>query len=233
MYELRISGPGKNALGSELMDRIAEQLTEAGGQPLLLTGEGDAFSAGLNLKELATLDAQGMGEFLSKLQTLVDRLFDYPGPTVALVNGHAIAGGCVAALCCDVRIGTSNPKTKIGLNELALGVRFPARLLRILGHQVPAPFLERAVLSAHLYDPQGALSVGLLHQVSDDAEALARARLEALAKIPAAAYAAAKATLREGLTTVVPEEERSFREDVIPAWINPEVKARLRAALGR
>jgi enoyl-CoA hydratase/carnithine racemase len=233
MFELTIAGPGKNALGSELMDRIDAQLTRADGQPLLLTGEGDAFSAGLNLKEVASLDADGMGEFLGKLQGLVDRLFDYPGPTVAWVNGHAIAGGCVLALCCDVRIGAANPKAKIGLNELALGLRFPPRLLRILGHQVPAPLLERVVLTAQLYDPAGAVSVGILHHVSDDAEALARARLEALAKIPPAAYAAAKATLRKGLTTVVPEEEQSFRENVIPAWIAPEVKAKLQAALRR
>ena len=95
MYELTISGPGKNALGTDVMNALLEGLAEADGRPLLLRGEGDAFSAGLNLKEIASLDPPGMKAFLTKLRDLTTQLFDYPGPTVALVNGHAIAGGCV------------------------------------------------------------------------------------------------------------------------------------------
>jgi enoyl-CoA hydratase/carnithine racemase len=233
VYELKISGPGKNALGSELMARLKEQLREAGGRPLLLTGEGDAFSAGLNLKEVASLDAASMGAFLSGLQTLTDQLFDYPGPSVAWINGHAIAGGCVLALCCDYRVAADVPKAKIGLNELALGLRFPPRLLRLLAHQLTTPVLERAVLSAQLFDPRGALAAGLVDEVSQDAQAVARARLEALARIPADAYAAGKAALRAGLTASDPEEERLFREGVVPAWVTPELKARIEAVLKR
>ena len=71
---------------------------------MLLTGDGDAFSAGLNLKEVASLDAPGMERFLATLEKMVTTLFEYPGPTIAWVNGHAIAGGCVLALCCDHRV---------------------------------------------------------------------------------------------------------------------------------
>jgi enoyl-CoA hydratase len=233
VYELKISGHGKNALGTELMTKLLAQLAEADGKPLLLTGEGDAFSAGLNLKEVASLDADGMRAFLSLLQDLTDRLFDYPGPTVALVNGHAIAGGCVLALCCDYRVAANVPRAKIGLNELALGLQFPPRLLRLLGHQLTGPVLERVVLSAQLFDPQGALAAGLLDEVSADAEAVARARLEALAAIPADAYAAGKAALRAGLTVSDPAEERHFLESVVPAWITPELKTKLSAVLKR
>src|SRR5690606_9804653 len=105
MRELTIQGPGKNALGRELMGSLLAQLREADGEPLLLTGAGDAFSAGLNLKELLELDEAGMDGFRRLLGELSAALFDYPGPTVALVNGHAIAGGCVLALCCDWRVG--------------------------------------------------------------------------------------------------------------------------------
>lgn len=233
MFELKISGPGKNALGSELMASLQAQLEEAAGRPLLLTGDGDAFSAGLNLKEVASLDAEGMSTFLGGLQALTNMLFDYSGPTVALINGHAIAGGCVLALCCDYRVAADVPKAKIGLNELALGLRFPPQLLRLLAHQLTAPVLERVVLSARLFDPKGAMAAGLVDEVAEDAEAVAKARLEALAAIPADAYAAGKATLRGGLTRPNPEEDRAFRESVIPAWISPELKAKIRAVLSR
>ncbi len=233
MYELKIAGPGKNALGSELMATLQGQLEKAGGRPLLLTGDGDAFSAGLNLKEVASLDADGMNTFLGGLQALTNMLFDYPGPTVALINGHAIAGGCVLALCCDYRVAANVPRAKIGLNELALGLRFPPQLLRLLAHQLTAPVLERVVLTAQLFDPQGALKAGLVDEVAEDAEGVAKARLEALAAIPADAYAAGKATLRGGLTTPNPEEERQFRDSVIPAWVSPELKAKIAAVLKR
>ena len=123
MYELVIAGPGKNALGSGVMDSLLAGLEAADGQPVLLRGEGDAFSAGLNLKELAILDLAGMEVFLGKLGRIAAALFDYPAPTVAYVNGHAIAGGCILALCCDWRVGVTEPRMRMGLNEVALGLR--------------------------------------------------------------------------------------------------------------
>jgi len=56
MVEIHIEGPGKNALGTELIRSLTQQISDAEGAPILLTGTGDAFSAGLNLKEVASLD---------------------------------------------------------------------------------------------------------------------------------------------------------------------------------
>lgn len=233
MYELIIEGPAKNALGGELMERLREGLKEAGGQPLLLTGAGDSFSAGLNLLEVASFDPAGMETFLRALEDLCCELFDYPGPTVAAVNGHAIAGGCVLALCCDHRVGAANARAKIGLNELALGLRFPPRILRLLRHQLTDPKAAPAILSASLHDPQGALAAGLLDELADDAVAVARARLEALAAVPAEAYAASKADLHAGVARLDAEAERLFMDEVIPVWTSDAVKQRVRAILGK
>src|SRR5260370_27283898 len=117
MREIVVRGPGKNALGTEMMGFLLAQLDAAAGKPILLTGEGDAFAAGLNLKEVARLDEAGMARFLEMLERVMCALYLYPGPTVALVNGHAIAGGCVLALCCDRRIACDEPRLKMGLNE--------------------------------------------------------------------------------------------------------------------
>lgn len=231
MHTITIEGPGKNALGSELMQQLIAGFEAADGAPVLLTGAGDAFSAGLNLKELLELDLDGMRGFLERLGTLAALIFDYPGPVVACVNGHAIAGGCVLALCCDWRVGTSSPKARIGLNEVALGLRFPQRLLRMLRHQLPR--LEQVALDAGLYAPDQALALGLLDELADDPLARAQERLAARAKHPAAAYAAAKASLRAGVAVRVEAEEEAFLRDVVPAWVTPEVKAIVRKALGK
>lgn len=231
MIEIEIEGPGKNALGSELMSSLRERIREAAGAPILLRGSGDAFSAGLNLKEVASLDPEGMERFLRLLVDLSADLFNYPGPTVALVNGHAIAGGCVLALCCDWRVGAASPRARIGLNEVALGLRFPPLLLRMLRYQLPR--LDPVVLHAGLYDPETARGMGLLDEVSEDAEALARKRLSQRASHPAAGYAAAKADLRAGVTATDPADEAAFLREVLPVWTSDELRDRIRGFLGK
>lgn len=226
-----MDGPGKNSLGSEMMDFLLARLGEANGKPVLLTGKGDAFSAGLNLKEVASLDRAGMEAFLTKLERLMSALFLYPGPTVALVNGHAIAGGGLLTLCCDHRIAAKNPKAKIGLNEVALGLRFPPQVMGIVVYRTRA--FEEVVLGAELFDPDNALRVGLVDEVREDARAAAEKRIALLASHPPAAYAAAKATLRNPAIAVERDSLEKFFADALPAWTSPELKAKIAAVLAR
>jgi enoyl-CoA hydratase len=230
-YELTIAGPGKNALGSGLMEKLLGQLREAGDRPLLLGGTGDVFSAGLDLKEVATLDPLGMERFLLLLDDLVDALFGYPGPTVACVNGHAIAGGCVLVLCCDLRVAADDPRIRIGLNEVALGLEFPPKILALVRSRTPRRALERIVLEGGLHAPRSALELGLVDEVAADASRVAREHLERLAVHPRPVYAATKRTLREGALCLSDEQRRYFREHVVPAWCAPATKERVRAAL--
>ena len=98
-FEITMAAPGRNALGAGLMTHLIAELRAANGRPVFLTGADGVFSAGLNLKEVAALDRPGMVRFLGLLDDMVDALYAYGGPTVACINGHAIAGGCVVALC--------------------------------------------------------------------------------------------------------------------------------------
>ena len=230
MKTIRLSGPGKNSLSTELMERTLASVREAGDAPIFLTGEGDAFSAGLNLKEVAALDEAGLGRFLGVLEDLVQALYEHPGPTLAWVNGHAIAGGCVMALCCDVRVVTARAGVRIGLNEVALGLRFPPRTYRMCVNRVPGPALSRVLLEADLYEAKEAIELGLVDVFGEESDALAR--LEKLASHPRDAYGAAKRAMR-GTLTVPEAEQRRFLTDVVPKWAAPELKARLRAVLDK
>jgi Delta3-Delta2-enoyl-CoA isomerase len=231
MYTLTLDGPGKNALSSAHMDSIIARLREAAGEPVLRTGAGDAFSAGLDLKEVATLDRAGAERFLGALETMAEALFTYPGPMVACVNGHAIAGGCVVALCADYRVLADQPKLRIGLNEVALGVQYPPKVFAVVRHRVPPRGIERVVLEAALYDPQTALGLGLVDEVAVDVQATARARLETLAAHPREAYVAAKRALRADVTDLSEEAHRWFHDELVPSWITPAVKERVTAVL--
>ncbi len=235
MIEIAMNGPAKNALGTGMMTWLLERLAAANGQPVLLTGTGDAFSAGLDLKQVASLDDEGMTAFLRLLERCVSALYLYPGPTVALVNGHAIAGGCVLTLACDERVAVDDARARIGLNEVALGVRFPPRVMKMVRDRVPTASQVPVILGAGLFSPSEALAHGLLDAVVPDAGTLARSRLAALAAHPADAYAAAKRALRGAVDTdLAPDDvQASWLRECVPIWTGDAVKARVRKVLGK
>ena len=230
--EITLSGPGKNALGTAMLDDVRRSLRQAGGRPVLLTGSGDAFSAGLDLREVAAITKlDDMCAFLDNLDDAAQELFDYPGPTVACLNGHAIAGGCVLTQCCDIRIAVDNPKLRIGLNEVALGVAFTPVIMAAMCARIPARHHHEVLLAGALYNPQEAVRLGLLDVVSEDAYRVARGRLDALAAHTPEAYAAAKAQIRQGVTDVGQDARRHFHRNLAPMWISDQVRSRLLAAL--
>jgi len=225
-FEVVLSGPGKNAMSSSLMRSLREQLREASSRPILLTGAGDAFSAGLDLKEVARLDAEGMAVFLELLSDVVADLYHYAGPTVACVNGHAIAGGCVLALCCDYRVVADNPRARLGLNEVAIGARFPPRVLNVVEHRLPTRHLERVLLGGALHDPPTALELGLVDEVAADPLPRAREGLAVLAAHAPDGYAALKARLRPS-TAPTAEQLATWQAEDLPAWTAAGFKSTL------
>jgi enoyl-CoA hydratase len=234
MREILISFPAKkNATSTATLEALGRDLAAAGGEPVLLTGAGDVFSAGLDLEEVAQLDAERARRLLDALEGTVEALFTYPAPTVALVNGHAIAGGCVLALCCDHRVAAADPRARIGLNEVAAGLAFPPKTLAMVRARLTPAQAERAILGARLLDPVAAREAGLVDEVADDARAVALARLEALARHPRDAYARAKRALRGGALRIGDAERRAFEEEVLPRWASEETRAAARRLLGR
>lgn len=231
--ELTLRAPGRNALSSEHMQRLRDALRAAGGRPLLLIGDGPAFCAGLNLKEVASLDAAGMTRYLGLLDDLVDDLFCYPGPTVACVNGHAIAGGCVLALSCDWRVAVDRDDVRIGLNEVALGLEYPPKILALTRDRIPRLHLERVLLEAALHPPRTAVALGLIDEVAADPLPVARAALARLAAVPRATYVATKRALRDGVLALDDAARRRFAAQIIPAWCAAETRERITAALAR
>jgi enoyl-CoA hydratase/carnithine racemase len=233
VYVLTVDGPGKNALGTAVMESVIRPARAAAERPVLVVGAGDAFSAGLDLKEVASLDRDGMARYLALLDDMIDALYYHDGPMVACVNGHAIAGGCVIALCADVRVATADPRARIGLNEVALGLEFPPKIMRLAQRRVAPRSLERVLLEAGLYEPRRALELGLVDEVAEDPRPRAEALLAALAAHPPEIYRATKRTLRRGTIHLTDADRRYFREEVLPRWTAPAVKEKVLEALRR
>ena len=194
---------------------LGEALEASPNDPILLYGEGDAFSAGLDLRALSDVDPS---ELTAVLERMLRLLFLHPAPVVAAVNGHAVAGGCLVAQACDLRIGKSDPSIKIGMTGVAIGIHYPPAVMRVLQHRLPKRSIEQVILGAERHAPERALALGLLDELADDPIATGRERLARLAKLPRAAYASAKLALRAHALREDPDERRRYEEATSGAW---------------
>ncbi len=114
----------KNALSIALRDEISDALSALADDPalkcLVVTGAGDAFCAGFDLKEFERVREPGFGD---KLWASSDRYhracLAFPLPTIAAVNGPALAGGFDLAVMCDIRIASE--RARFGHPEITFG----------------------------------------------------------------------------------------------------------------
>ena len=216
------------------MERILAELRDAAGAPVMFVGAQGAFSAGLDLKEVGALAGDAAVAFLRLLERCMTAIYLYPGPTAAAVNGHAIAGGCVITLACDVRVAADDPSIRIGLNEVALGLRFPPRTLALVRARLAKRAESEVLLGAALLSPQDALRVGMVDALAKDPIAAAREKLEAMASHPPEAYAQTKRDLRGTEQTLCSDAALDrWIEESIGVWTSPELRARLAKALER
>jgi len=134
-----------NALDTEFCEALAARFAELRSgdtKAVVLTGQGKAFSAGVDLIKLSQGGADYICAFLPSLHKLCETVFFHPKPVVAAINGHAIAGGCVLACCADRRIMARGPG-RIGVTELLVGLPFPSLAFEVVRATVPARYAGR------------------------------------------------------------------------------------------
>ncbi len=241
MFVIRMDHPGRNAIGPQLLQWLNGQLDAAGTQPILLTGSEDSFSSGLDLKQMLEFEGDQTPQFLRQIDDLAVRLFRHPAPTVAYVNGHAIAGGCVLALCCDYRVSVDRDDLRIGLPEIKLGACFPPRMMGILRHRLNPQHLYEVLLGGELYSPSAAVSLGLIDRCvaatadgsQPTAEEVATARLKQMAAYPADSFRRTKESLQYRVTEIDGQQQRAFEQEELPIWASSEMKERVRALFAR
>src|SRR2546426_5060956 len=140
---IRLENGKANAIGPSFLDRLEALLGQLGdARAAVITGQGSAFSAGLDLPTLVDLDRVRMRAFVLRFETAMMRVFELPIPLVAAVNGHAVAGGGGVGVRADVRIGADR-EARIGLNETQLGIGLPSLGVETLRWQGAGPFLAR------------------------------------------------------------------------------------------
>lgn len=120
---------------------------------ILLTGAGNAFSAGVDVSAFSALDHPARTELARSITAMMAAMFTIPCPVVALVNGHALGGGLILALGADWRIAVDDQNVKLGLLEARAGVPFPSGPMAILRHLLPGNLARQWTLSSKTLTP--------------------------------------------------------------------------------
>ena len=161
---LTLNRPDKrNALTAAMLDQMVAALDrverDASIRALIVCGAGDAFCAGVDLREmLADRDAHG-GVDHSRLQELFVRLDEHPNPTIAVVQGVAMAGGCELALHCDLRL--VSPGARFGMPLARIGIVVPFVLAQRLTDLMGLPTARDLLLTGDTIDGERAFQLGL------------------------------------------------------------------------
>lgn len=224
---LTLARPPVNALDLELLDALTATLRNQRG-PVVLTGQGRCFSAGVDLHAILDGGETYTGAFLNALVAAFRAVFDHPAPVVAAINGHAIAGGCVIAMAADARFMSAGT---IGISEIAVGVPFPAAALEICRYAM-GPSVTSAALSGDVATPDIALARGWIDAVVDADGLLdhAIARACALGEHSPTAYAFTKSQLHGPARAAI--EAGAARETAVrDGWTAAETRTRIASFL--
>jgi len=234
---LRMAHGKASAFDLEFLRALALEIDAAesdGVAALVLTGNGTIFSAGVDLVRLRDGGGEYLREFLPALDACFERLFHFPAPTVAAVNGHAIAGGGVLTLCCDRRLMSRGPG-RIGLPELRVGVPFPTLVLEIVRATLAPHVAQEVALTGVTYDPEAALAKGFVDEITSPEALLPRAHrvAEELASFPRASYRLTKERLRRPVREAVAAHRAADERVTQSTWDSPEVRAAVRDYVAR
>lgn len=236
--ELKLARPPVNALNPALCGALTDAIARAiadGAQGLVLSGGPKVFSAGLDVPHLLSL-----GQDRNALQSAWEAFFgaartlaDAPVPVVAALAGHAPAGGCVLALCCDYRIMANGP-FRIGLNETQVGLVAPEGVQHLMRRVVGPYRAERLLLAGELVDTERALALGLVDErvELDDVVPRAHAWLAGLLALPRQPMLETRAIARADLIAAL-SPERITLDRFIDAWSAPDTQAGLRMLVAR
>ncbi len=201
---LALDRPPLNLLGlDEVKALSAAFLAHDRAKPLVLTGAGSVFSAGVDAKAFAAYSPEQRVELAREITLMTARLLAIPGPVVAAVPGHAMGGGFVLPLCADYRLVAGRPDIRFGLTEARAGVPFPSGPSVIVRHEVPEPLLRFMTLSSGLIPLEDLISARIFDEqcAPEELTGLAVERAKTLASQPA--FAAVKWQMRGQMAEAV------------------------------
>jgi enoyl-CoA hydratase len=229
--------PPVNAMNLELTCEIASVFQRLGQnksvRSVVLTGEGKSFCAGVDLKAVPHFDQAEQCRMVKALNRAFYSVYSLPVPVVGAINGHAIAGGFVLALCCDWRIAANTPFVA-GLTEVRVGVPYPVAAMEVVRQELRPDVARRLVLFGEDVTGGAAVEAGVFDEMVDS-EALrerALAKANEFAALPPTAFAGSKRQLRSAAYRAI-EAAIEGAEPLLDGWLSSETIQAAAAVLAR
>lgn len=194
-----------NALNDETLLELGLALTEIETNPAIkgaiITGNGKAFVAGADIRQMADYNPQQARAYMSRAQRVFNRIEDIEKPIMAAVNGFALGGGCELAMACDFRFGSE--KAVFGQPEINLGVIPGFGGSQRLPRLTNAGFAKELLFSGRNVKAEEAFRVGLISRICTPEALLTEARdiMTLIVSKPADALGYAKVAVNQGRDT--------------------------------
>jgi len=166
---IAIDRPPVNALDLDMIVELehvfADAAQKAPRNGVVLTGEGQVFSAGVDVRAFMSYNRDQRHAMVRAITRMVAQLISIPKPVVAAVNGHALGGGFVLMLGCDYRIATDSELAKLGMTEAQAGIPFPAGPLEVIRNELAPELLRHLTLTSAVLTPRDFLQSRALDEL--------------------------------------------------------------------
>lgn len=169
----------RNAISATMIAELQTALDEiekSHARVAILTGAGTAFCSGMDLEMLAAIAEQSPAENQEdsrRMAKMLRRVWSFPRPLIAAVNGAALAGGCGIATLCDFTLAV--PGAKFGYTEVKIGF-LPALVSVFLIRQIGEKHTRDLLLTGRIIDAEEAKGLGLVNEIVPEEKLLTRAR---------------------------------------------------------
>jgi enoyl-CoA hydratase/carnithine racemase len=227
---IELNRPKAHALNKHLVTDLQQTIIELGEsdrvEGAILTAKGTIFSAGLDVVELYGYDEDQMDAFWEDFGRLLRDLVGFPKPLVAAINGHAPAGGCVLAMCCDYRF-MAEGQGRIGLNEVPVGIVIPKPIVELARHVMGDIRAADMIFHGALLFAEQAGAYGLVHATVPPEQLMesAEQKLQSWLALPQEPWRDAKAVLRAPLLNAMDIEFSDAFGATIRHWWSAESRA--------
>ena len=209
----------RNAISTQMIEELLGALDDCERGPervVIITGEGAAFCSGMDLDALKAIAEQSAEQNLEdsrRMARMFRRLWAYPKPLIAAVNGPAIAGGCGIATLCDFTLAV--PEAKFGYTEVRIGF-IPAIVSVFLVRQVGEKRARDLLLTGRILEAEEAQRISLVTQIVPTERLMDAARVLAaslMANSPSSVFETKRLMRRYAETEVDRELEMAVEEN--------------------
>jgi len=236
---LKLAHDDTNPLNAELIQELAEELRRVKANPevsgLVLGSTNDKFfSIGFDIPNLYELSRNDFAVFYHAFNSFCLELYTLPKPTVAAITGHAVAGGCILALCCDYRFIADGRKL-MGLNEIKLGVPVPYPADRILRQTIGNRDARNVLESGEFYNPNELLHFGMVDEILPLGQVIPMSieKTRSLGDLPQGAFAAIKQNRVEAVEAQIKARLDEKEALFLDCWNRQESRSLLKDAIER